>query len=178
VFGLRRRPGSPSWGELLGDVGRSALDLVGAEAASAREELWDLARRGIVVLAIGLVAGAFGFWALGAALTAAIAGLAVWLPVWGASLVLFGVLGLIALALALVARARLRRLENPGAILMRRVESHLEFWREEVLGVAEDASRTAAPRRSSERQAGEQGSRRRPAVSMAPPDDEDFLDEP
>ncbi|HUP21660.1 MAG TPA: phage holin family protein [Thermoanaerobaculia bacterium] len=178
MFGLRRRPGSPGWGELLGDVGRSALDLLGAEAASAREELSDLARRGIVVLAIGLVAGALGFWAIGAAMTAAISGLAVWLPVWGASLVLFGALGLVALALFLVARARLRRLENPGAILMRRVESHLEFWREEVLGVAEDASGPATPRRSSARKAAERGSRRRPAVSMAPPDDEDFLDEP
>jgi hypothetical protein len=72
----------------------------------------------------------------------------------------------LALALAMWARARMRRLDAPGAILKRRVESHLEFWRSEVLGVAEDVPADPASRRD----AAVPGSLGRPAVSMTPPE--------
>lgn len=166
MFGRRRRPERPGWGELLGDIGRSALDLLGAEVDGARAELGKLGRRALVVAALGAGALAVAFWALGAAATAAIAGLAVWLPVWGAALVLFGVLAVVALGLAWWARARARRLDAPGAILKRRLEGHLEFWRAEVLGVADDVPGGTEARRDS----ADRGSLGRPAVSMTPPD--------
>jgi hypothetical protein len=150
---------------LLGDVGRSVVDLLGAELSGARTELAELGRRAVAVAALGAAALAVAFWALGAAATSAVAGLAVWLPVWGAALVLFGVLAVLALGLAMWARARMRRLDAPGAILKRRVESHLEFWRSEVLGVADVPAEPAARRDSAA-----PGSLGRPAVSMTPPE--------
>ena len=170
MFGLRRRPGQPGWGDLLGSIGRSTLDLLGAEVEGARAELVELARRALGVVAVALVAFALAFWALGAAIAAAIAGLAVWLPVWGAALVVFGALAIVALGFALVTRARFRQLEDPGEIVRRRFADHLEFWRTEILaGDGEPEDETASrhdPR-------GERGSGR-PRISVAPPPVDDY----
>lgn len=150
MFGLRRRPGQPGWGDLLGSIGRSTLDLLGAEVEGARAELVELARRALGVVVVALVAFALAFWALGAAIAAAIAGLAVWLPVWGAALVLFGALAIVALGFALATRARFRQLEDPGEIVRRRFADHLEFWRTEILagddGPDDDTASRHTPR--------------------------------
>jgi hypothetical protein len=177
VLGLRRRPGQPGWGDLLGSIGRSTVDLLGAEVEGARAELWEVARRAAAAAVVGLAAVALAFWALGAATAAAIAGLTVWLPVWGAALVLFGALGVVAFVLALVTRARIRRLEGPASIVRRRVDDHLEFWRTEVLGVSDELGDEVAgedvwepePWRASDGRP----QRGRPPVSVAPPGDDD-----
>jgi hypothetical protein len=192
MFGLWRRREGPGWQALLGDIGRSTVDLLHAEVTGAREELSELLRRSIGVAIVLLVALTIAFWALGAAATAAVAGLAVWLPLWGAALVLFAVLAVAAVAFGLVARSRFRRLEGPGTIVRRRVESHLEFWRDEVLGGAgseaadgrgdddvdyadydDYAEEDVEPAR---KLSAAGGSRGRPRVSVAPPaaDDEEF----
>jgi hypothetical protein len=152
--------------------------LLSAELDGARGELAELLRRGLALALLVAVAAGLAFWALGAATAAAIAGLSLWLPVWGAALVLFAVFAGAALVLALVARARLRRLEGPGAILQRRAENHLRFWREEVFGADEvgggedgGAGRSARDGQSAGA-AGGGPAGGRPSVSMSPPADD------
>jgi len=134
---------------LGGALARSAAALLEAEVEQLR---FDLARNwrrflGLVLLA-ALVFGIV-FWALGALLFAAGAGLALVLPAWAAALAV--AVGLLALALILlwIVRVRARRLESPVGTVKRRVGSHLAFWR----GVLDEAARTGAA--DSERDADE-----------------------
>lgn len=145
---MSQRRRRPRWSELLDRIGRAALGLLGAEARGAKAELDEaLEHLKVVALAFGLAA-AVGFWALAVALAAAVVGLGHWLPLWGALLVVLALLLVVGAALALVGRGRLRRFENPARIVGRRVEDHVEFWRTEVLGIADqDAGESSdAPR--------------------------------
>lgn len=111
-------------------LARSAAALIEAEVEQLR---FDVARNWGRLLRLVLLAGlVFGvaFWALGALLFAAGAGLSSVLPVWAAALVVGGVLVALALILLWIARAQARRLESPTATVKRRVGSHLAFWRE------------------------------------------------
>lgn len=111
-------------------LARSAAALIEAEVEQLRFDVaqnWGRLLR--LVLLAGLVFGV-AFWALGALLFAAGAGLTSVLPVWAAALVVGGVLVALALILLWIARAQARRLESPTATVKRRVGSHLAFWRE------------------------------------------------
>ena len=130
-----------SW--LGGALARSASALLEAEVGQLRFDLAQNWRRflGLVLLA-GLVFGVV-FWALGALLFAAGAGLANVLPLWAAALAV--AVGLLALALILlwIVRVRARRLESPVGTVKRRVGSHLAFWQgllDEAAGRSDAAS--------------------------------------
>jgi membrane protein implicated in regulation of membrane protease activity len=122
---------------LGGALARSAAALLEAEVDQLRFDLAQNWRRflGLVLLA-GFVFGIV-FWALGALLFAAGAGLAHVLPLWAAALAVAA--GLLALALILlwIVRVRARRLESPVGTVRRRVGSHLAFWQ----GVLDEATR-------------------------------------
>lgn len=112
-----------------GSLARSAAALLGAEVEQLR---FDLARNWARLLRLVLLAAfVFGavFWALGALVFAAGAGLANVLPVWAAALAVAGGLLVLALILSRVVRVRARRLESPAGTVRRRVGSHLDFWR-------------------------------------------------
>jgi hypothetical protein len=128
---------------LGGALARSASALLEAEVGQLRFDLAQNWRRflGLVLLA-GLVFGVV-FWALGALLFAAGAGLANVLPLWAAALAV--AVGLLALALILlwIVRVRARRLESPVGTVKRRVGSHLAFWQgllDEAAGRSDAAS--------------------------------------
>ncbi len=119
---------------LGGSLARSAAALLEAEVEQLR---FDLARNWARFLRLVLLAAfVFGavFWALGALLFAAGAGLARVLPVWAAALAVAGGLLVLAFILIRVVQARARRLESPVATVRRRFGSHLAFWR----GVLDD----------------------------------------
>lgn len=119
---------------LGGSLARSAAALLEAEVEQLR---FDLARNWSRFLRLVLLAAfVFGvaFWALGALLFAAGAGLARVLPVWAAALAVAAGLLVLAFILIRVVRVRARRLESPMGAVRRRVGSHLAFWR----GVLED----------------------------------------
>ncbi len=119
---------------LGGSLARSAAALLEAEAEQLR---FDLARNWARFLRLVLLAAfVFGavFWALGALLFAAGAGLARVLPVWAAALAVAGGLLVLAFILIRVVQARARRLESPVGTVRRRFGSHLAFWR----GVLDD----------------------------------------
>lgn len=119
---------------LGGSLARSAAALLEAEVEQLR---FDLARNWARFLRLVLLAAfVFGavFWALGALLFAAGAGLARVLPVWAAALAVAGGLLVLAFILIRVVRTRARRLESPVGTVRRRVGSHLAFWQ----GVLDD----------------------------------------
>ncbi len=126
---------------LGGSLARSAAALLEAEVEQLR---YDLARNWARFLSLLLLAAfvfAVVFWALGALLFAAGAGLATVLPVWAAALAVAGGLVVLAFILMRVVRARARRLESPVGTVRRRVGGHLAFWR----GVLEDEGGDDAP---------------------------------
>lgn len=122
---------------LGGALARSAAALLEAEVDQLRFDLAQNWRRFLVVVLLASVVFGIVFWALGALLFAAGAGLANVLPLWAAALTV--ALGLLALALILfwVVRVRARRLESPVGTVKRRVGSHLAFW-QSVLDEAAD----------------------------------------
>ena len=122
---------------LGGALARSAAALLEAEVDQLRFDLAQNWRRFLVVVLLASLVFGIVFWALGALLFAAGAGLAKVLPLWAAALTV--ALGLLALALILfwVVRVRARRLESPVGTVKRRVGSHLAFW-QSVLDEAAD----------------------------------------
>ena len=118
-------------------MARSAAALLEAEVDQLRFDLVQNWRRFLVVVLLASVVFGIVFWAIGALLFAAGAGLANVLPLWAAALTV--ALGLLALALILfwVVRVRARRLESPVGTVKRRVGSHLAFW-QSVLDEAAD----------------------------------------
>ena len=117
-------------------LARSAAALFEAEVEHLR---FDLVRNWARFLRLVLLAAlvfSVVFWALGALIFAAGAGLANVLPVWAAALAVAGGLLVAAFILFWIIRARARRLESPLGTVRRRVGSHLAFWR----GVLDDAA--------------------------------------
>lgn len=121
-----RRPRG-RWRALVGELAAAALGLLQAElaalAADTRRQLRRLAR---IAAVVAIVAGSV-FWGLGLLLLAAVEGLALWIPRWGAALAMAVVLGLGAGLLALYARREATRLESPGRILRKRFEDARNF---------------------------------------------------
>ncbi|WP_412517706.1 phage holin family protein [Actinomadura madurae] len=100
-------------GELVRQAAQQVSELMRAEMRLAAAELKDKARHA------GTGAGMFGgaalvaLYGLGALLAAAIAGIAVTLPVWAAALIIGGFLMLVAGVLAMLGRAQTRRATPP-----------------------------------------------------------------
>jgi hypothetical protein len=108
--GERREPGT---GELVRLAAQQASGLMRAELRLAAAELKDKARHA------GTGAGLFGgaalvaLYGLGVLLAAAVAGIAVALPVWAAALIIGGLLMVVAGVLAMLGRAQTRRAAPP-----------------------------------------------------------------
>ncbi|MEU3251468.1 phage holin family protein [Streptomyces sp. NPDC006997] len=101
-------------GELVQQASRQLSELVRSEMQLARAEMAQKGRR------YGKGGGLFGgaglvsFLMLQAGVAAAIAGLAVPLPVWAAALIVTGALGLIAAVLAVTGKAQFKK-ASPAA---------------------------------------------------------------
>jgi hypothetical protein len=96
-------------GVLIKQIAEDSSLLVHQEVALAKAELTEKATRyGVAGVTLAL-ASVFGLVTLAAAVTAAIAAVALVLPIWAAGLVVMGFGALIAGLLALVALGRIRR---------------------------------------------------------------------
>lgn len=127
------------WKELLSDLGRAFGRVVGAELGALRD---DFVRDGKTLgwgVGFALAAGVLAAWSLGVLTALAIAVLAIWLPIWGAILVVLGVLLAIVAVLLLLARSRFRRLESPAVRVQSRWEDHRRWWDDRILGEPERA---------------------------------------
>jgi len=123
-----------SWSETFQSVGSAVLGLLKAELEALEREL---ARSGKHLgIGIGLLAGAaaVGFWTLGVATYFLIQLLAVWLSLWAASLIVTLAFAAIVAGLAFAGLRKLRRFENPVTTVRRRVEDHMDWWHDRVLG--------------------------------------------
>ena len=122
-----------AWVELLRGLGQAVLDLLAAEWAELKRELAASAKKLAVAAALFGAAAAFGFWLVAMLLYVAVQVLAIWLPHWGAALVVTGIVLAIVAVLALLGVSRLKRFEGPGVTVSRRVDDHLDWWNERLL---------------------------------------------
>ena len=121
------------WGTLLSELGRAILQLLLSEVADTRQELTASARQLAGVALFGVFALLCALLGLGALIAAAIAGLALVMPLWAAALVVGVAILAISGLLALSAKRRFQSIQSPVETVRLRLNSHVEFWRDEVL---------------------------------------------
>jgi hypothetical protein len=114
--------------ELVADL----LDLFDAEIEAARQEVGTIWRRAWTVPVLFVTALFLLFWILALVTYALVALLSQWLPAWGAALSVAGGLLLVAAVCVAVGVARVKRLENPYDVFVRRLRDHLAWWRGEL----------------------------------------------
>ncbi len=117
-----------SWTGMFTSLNRALLDVVRAEIAQLNKDLAASGRH--LATGVGLLALAFGLSLLvaGVLIAAAIAALALVLPVWGAALVVAAIVALVVALLIWIGVRRLRAVENPAATVRRRVDNHMAWW--------------------------------------------------
>lgn len=127
-----------SWSEAFHALGSAVLGLFKAELEALEREL---ARSGKNLgLGLGLLAAAaaFGFWTLGVATYFLIQLLAVWLPLWAASLIVTLAFAAVVAGLAFAGLRKLQKFESPVTTVRRRMEDHMDWWHDRVLGPDEE----------------------------------------
>ncbi len=98
-----------STGELVGRLGEQVSRLVRDEFALARTELRQKGQKAGSGAALGGVAGVLAWFGVGALVVAAVAALALVLPVWAAALIVGGALLVVAGALGLLSVNKIKR---------------------------------------------------------------------
>lgn len=125
-----------SWSETFRALGAAVLALFKAEIEALEREL---ARSGKgLALGLGLfaAAGALAFWTLGVATYFVIQLLAVWLPLWAASLVVTLLFAAVTGGLVFAGIKKLERFENPLTTARRRLDDHIDWWQNDLLDPA------------------------------------------
>ncbi|MDQ3406469.1 MAG: phage holin family protein [Actinomycetota bacterium] len=102
-----------STGELVGRLGEQVSRLVRDEFALARTELEQKGKKAGSGAALGGVAGVLAWFGVGALVVAAVAALALVLPVWAAALIVGGALLVVAGALGLLSVNKIKRAIPP-----------------------------------------------------------------
>jgi hypothetical protein len=122
-----------AWIELFRSLGEALLEVWRAEIGTLQDDLQRSGRH------LGAALGLFGaavvllFWAVGLVLFVLVSLLHLWLPWWGASLVVLGVFLLAMAVLGSLGFRRIRKVENPLDTVRRRVDSHLDWWQHGLL---------------------------------------------
>jgi hypothetical protein len=121
------------WIDLFRSLGEALLEVWRAELATLQDDLSRSGRHLGVALGLFGAAAVLLFWTVGLLLFALIALLHIWMPWWGAALI---VLSLFLIAMAILGRLglnRLRKVESPVETVRRRVDSHLDWWQHGLL---------------------------------------------
>ncbi|HVS65648.1 MAG TPA: phage holin family protein [Thermoanaerobaculia bacterium] len=132
--------GRAGWGELLGRIGRSAVELWRGELAALQSELGESWRVLLRALLLSAIAGFLAFWVLGLSFVAMVAALALFLPVWAAAAIVMVVTGIVAYLVWRSAHAGFRELELPWITIRRRVSDHVVWWQDQLLPPEDDAA--------------------------------------
>lgn len=130
------------WRELLATLGESLVEVAEAEVSALKLDLRSTGRRFVSSVALAIAAAILAFWVVGAASFALFQVLLLWLPGWGASLIVLGALVLIALILGWIARQRFGELEAPMDTVRRRVEDHKDWWQNDLLAPGDRDARS------------------------------------
>ena len=131
---IRRR--GEEWKERLLTLREALGELYAAEAEALSRDLAQWGKRFAFSLLLLLAALMLGFWLLAVLVGFVIALLAVWLPVWGATLATAGLLALVVGGLALWGWKRLQALGGPIGRVQRRWRDHMDWWQERVFDQA------------------------------------------
>jgi len=121
------------WIDLFRSLGEALLEVWRAELATLQDDLSRSGRH------LGVALGLFGaavlvlFWTFGLLLFVLVSLLHIWLPWWGAALVVLALFLTAIAVLALLGRKQLRQVENPVETMRRRVDSHLDWWQHGLL---------------------------------------------
>ena len=121
------------WIEMFRGLGESLLDVLRAEVATLQEDLSRSGRIAGGALALLGVALILLFWILGLLIFALVAVAAIWLPLWGAALVVLVLFLAAAGILSWLGIKRLKQVENPVQTFRRRVDDHLDWWQNTLL---------------------------------------------
>ena len=121
------------WIDLFRGLGQSYLDLLAAEWAEVKRQLAASGKSLLWAAGLFGAAAAISFWLVALLLFVLVAVLHVWLPWWGAALVVTGLVLLLVAILAGLGVARLKKVENPMAMVGRRYEDHLDWWDRRLL---------------------------------------------
>lgn len=115
-----------SLGEALLQVWRAELDTLQQDFQRSGRDLG---------IALGLLGGTvvLAFWIAGLLLFALVALLHVWLPWWGASLIVLVLFLAAAALLASLGVKRLKTVESPITTVRRRMDNHLDWWQHGLL---------------------------------------------
>jgi len=119
-----------SLSELIGDLANQSASLVRDEVALARQEVSEKLvslRSAVTVIALGAFVGLVAALALSAA---AIAGLAKYMELWQAALVVGGGLALITVILALMGLGQLKRVNLKPEVTMKSLEEDKQWLKE------------------------------------------------
>jgi len=121
------------WIDLFRSLGESLLEVMRAELAGLQEDLQRSGRH--FGVALGLFAGAavLFFWLIGLLLFALIALLHIWLPLWGAALIVLALFVIAIAILAFLGMRRMRKVENPVETVRQRLDNHLDWWQHSFL---------------------------------------------
>jgi hypothetical protein len=120
------------WGGRIRDVGEAFLALVRAEIATLAGDLGRSGRALIRALVWAAAAAALLFWTLGLLIYFAVELLALVLPRWGATGIVFALFLLASLLLLATFRRKLAAVEAPDVVVRRRMEESQRWWRERV----------------------------------------------
>lgn len=156
-----------SWRDLVADLGSALVEVLRAEASDLGSTLGRSGRELGKALGLLAAAAAVGFWLVAVTTLALVEIGAIWLPRWGATLVVVGLFAVVVAGLALFGWRKLSRLSPPQETVRRHLDDHLDWWRDRVLG---------SPVRSSEAEAGAGaggGAGRAPAEDVAGDDEEE-----
>lgn len=123
---------SESWTVLSRELIADLLDLLEAELAAARGELAKSWRGAGLIGAFFGAAVALAFWVVAVLAYALVAVFMLWLPAWGAGLIVAGIFLVAAALLGLLGWWRVKRLANPIDVVFRRLRDHIDWWRSEV----------------------------------------------
>jgi hypothetical protein len=121
------------WIDLFRGLGQSYLDLLAAEWAEIKRQLALSGKRLAWSAAFFGAAAAIGFWLVALMLFLLVAVLHVWLPWWGAALIVTAVALLAVAALGWLGLRKVQQVESPAAVVGRRYEDHLDWWDRRLL---------------------------------------------
>lgn len=116
------------WIELFRSLGESLIEVVRAEVEALQGDLKRSGRH--LAIALGLIGAALLllFWVLGLLIFCVIAVLSIWLPLWGAALIVLAVFAVVMFLLVWLGIRRFRLVENPVDSVKRHVDDHLDWW--------------------------------------------------
>ena len=132
------RRDSDGWLGVLRSLGQAGTNLLRSEIDALGSDLADSGASLARAVGLFLAAAFVIFWAVGTLGFFAIELLALWLPRWGAALIVFVVLLVVVWILWVLAKKKLRQAERPTETVRRRVTDHLDWWQDRVLDDTSD----------------------------------------